>query len=288
MGYTAVPASTPTLCKYAVMLARTHKYSSIRQYLNIVNLLHREFDLPNPLLDNFVLTSVLKGIHRSLGNKINRKAPMAPQLLICLLASLDIGTLPGASIWAAALVLFFAMLRCSNLLPATVSNFDCRKQIRHRDIHWEKDGLVLTIRWLKRIQFGERTLRIPLPQIKSSPLCPVQAVYQACRLSPPMQIPKAHCSCQNPMVPPFTVPVFIQALKCGLQAHGVDSDQHAGHSLRRGGASWFFQCGIRTETIRLIGDWKSACYTQYTTESPESLKRAMTCVAAPTAAYTYS
>ncbi len=287
MGYTAVPASTPTLCKYAVMLARTHKYSSIRQYLNIVNLLHREFDLPNPLLDNFVLTSVLKGIRRSLGDKINRKAPMTPRLLTCLLASLDIGTFPGASIWAAALVLFFAMLRRSNLLPATASSFDPRKQIRRRDIHWEKDGLVLTIRWSKTIQFGERTLRIPLPRIKSSPLCPVQAVYQALSLSPNAD-PEGPLFLAQPNGPPLTVPVFIQALKRGLQGHGVDSDQYAGHSFRRGGASWFFQCGVGTETIRLIGDWKSACYTQYITESPESLKRAMTCVAAPTAAYPYS
>ncbi len=252
MGCTAVPASTLTLCKYAVMLAQTHKYSSIRQYLNIVNLLYCEFDLPNPLLDNFVLTSVLKGIRRFLGDKINQKAPMTPRLLICLLVSLDISTLPRARIWAAALVLFFAMLRRSNLLPATTSSFDCRKQIRRCDIHWEKDSLMLTIRWSKTIQFGEGMLRIPLIRIKSSCHCPVQAMYQALRLS--NADPEGPLFLAQPNGLPLTVPVFIQALKCGLQTHSVDSDQYAGHSFRRGGTSWFFQCGIGTETIRLIGD----------------------------------
>ncbi len=282
MGYAAVPASTPTLCKYAVMLAQTHKYSSIRQYLNIVNLLHCEFDLPNPLLGNFVLTSVLKGIHRSRGHKINRKAPMTPQLLICLLTSLDIGTLPGASIWAAALVLFFTMLRCSNLLPVTASSFDRSKQIRHRDIHCEKDGLVLTIRCLDATDPTTPDQIPPPPPMSSTGRVSIPQPLLQCRSQRPTVPGTTQCP------PPLTIPVFIEALTCGLQAHSVDSDQYAGHSFRRGGASWFFQCGVRTETIRLIGDWKSACYTQYITESPESLTRAMTCIVAPTAAYPQS
>jgi hypothetical protein len=34
---------------------------------------------------------------------------------------------------------------------------------------------MITIQWSKTIQFGERTLVIPLVSIPDSPLCPVQA-----------------------------------------------------------------------------------------------------------------
>ena len=40
MGYCAIPASPATLCRYAAMLARTLKISSVKHYLNVIRLLH--------------------------------------------------------------------------------------------------------------------------------------------------------------------------------------------------------------------------------------------------------
>jgi len=52
MGYTAVPASSDTLFRYALMLANSLQHSSVKQYLNIVRILHLEWGLPNPLESN--------------------------------------------------------------------------------------------------------------------------------------------------------------------------------------------------------------------------------------------
>ena len=78
MGYTPVPASTVVLCRYAVMLARTLKYTTIIKYLNIVRLLHLEWNITNPLQQNHQLDSVLKGIWRALGDTPTRKFPVDP------------------------------------------------------------------------------------------------------------------------------------------------------------------------------------------------------------------
>ena len=43
------------------------KASSVRSYLNIIGILHKEFGLPNPLLNNWPLKSLLTGINRSKG-----------------------------------------------------------------------------------------------------------------------------------------------------------------------------------------------------------------------------
>jgi hypothetical protein len=67
MGYTPVPVQPEHLLQYATFLARTLKASSIRSYLNIVGFLHREFGLPNPLLNNWPLKSLLTGINRAKG-----------------------------------------------------------------------------------------------------------------------------------------------------------------------------------------------------------------------------
>ena len=58
----AVPASSFSICLYATFLARSLKASSVRKYISITGLLHKEFGLANPLIDNQFTTSLLRGI----------------------------------------------------------------------------------------------------------------------------------------------------------------------------------------------------------------------------------
>jgi hypothetical protein len=70
---------------------------------------------------------------------------------------------------------FFLMFRKSNLVPNTVATFDSKKQRCRKNFTFdEKRNVLITIQWSKAIQFGERTLVIPLFSIPDSPLFPVQ------------------------------------------------------------------------------------------------------------------
>ena len=40
MGYSPFPATSLLICKYATLLARSLKFSSVKNYLNIIGLLH--------------------------------------------------------------------------------------------------------------------------------------------------------------------------------------------------------------------------------------------------------
>ena len=62
MGYSPFPATLDIICQYSAFLARTFKVSSVRNYLHIIGLLHKEFGLKNPLADNWVLDTLLKGM----------------------------------------------------------------------------------------------------------------------------------------------------------------------------------------------------------------------------------
>ena len=62
LGLQPVPASSDQLCMYAAYLARRLKYNSVKQYMNIIRILHLEWNLPNPLSGNFKLHSTLRGI----------------------------------------------------------------------------------------------------------------------------------------------------------------------------------------------------------------------------------
>ena len=74
MGFTPIPANTHTICCYAAFLARSLQFSSINNYLGITALLHKEFGLPNPLVDNWFLKSLLSGIKRVKGSTVNKNS----------------------------------------------------------------------------------------------------------------------------------------------------------------------------------------------------------------------
>ena len=67
MGYSQVPVQPTHLLHYAAFLARSLKAATVRSYLNIIGILHKEFGLPNPLLDNWPLRTLLTGINRQKG-----------------------------------------------------------------------------------------------------------------------------------------------------------------------------------------------------------------------------
>ena len=64
---TPVPALQETLVSYCAFLARSLSANSIPGYMNVVRLLHLEAGFQNPLINNWELASVQKGIARLLG-----------------------------------------------------------------------------------------------------------------------------------------------------------------------------------------------------------------------------
>ena len=171
------------MLQYAAFLARSLKAASVRSYLNIVGILHKEFGLPNPLLHNWPLKTLLTGINRVKGLSLDQKQPITPDILMRLHTQLDFTSSFDASFWAVCLVAFYGMFRKSHLLPIAANQFNPSKQLTKADFkifHW---GLLITIRWSKTIRFRERVVEFPLPNIPGSKLCPTAAVTHAFRLT---------------------------------------------------------------------------------------------------------
>ena len=80
MGFTPLPSDICTVCLYAAFLACSLKFSSFNNYLGIIALLHKEFNLPNPLSDNWVLKSVLSRIKRVKSDNIKQKLPITSDI----------------------------------------------------------------------------------------------------------------------------------------------------------------------------------------------------------------
>ena len=261
LHYNPVPASTPVICRYAAFLARTHKFNSIKQYMNIIRLMHLEWDLPNPLENNFHIQHVLRGVRRNIGDCVTQKLPITPAMLHRIRNTLDLSQARDANVWAICLVLFFGLLRKSSVLPVSRSLLSPSRVLTRSDITFSSAGMCLRIRNTKTIQHGERVLTLPMPMMVGHALCPVQATFNAFKFCP--QVPATQPAfCVLPGVP-ITGPSFDARLRSCLATAGFQPSRYSGHSLRRAGATWCFQVGVPAETIRALGDWRSSCYLQY-------------------------
>lgn len=268
MGYPPIPAEPTHICQYAAFLARSLKPSSIPNYLNIISILHKEFNLPNPLTNNWPLQSLLTGIKRVKGEPPSQKLPITPEILHLIYTKLNLRSSFDASFWAICLVSFFGMLRKSHLLASSSRSFDPSQQLLRSDFQFFPWGVLIDIRWSKTIQFRERVVQLPLPLIPGSPLCPVTAIRRAFSFvtHPPLQ------SQAFMWVDPtslaykvFTYSRFLRRLQSILQALGLPAKDFASHSFRRGGASFAFRAGLPVELIKILGDWHSDAVLLYLT-----------------------
>lgn len=247
-----VPADEETVTLYAAYLARTRKPSTVRQYLNIVRLLHIECGLVNPMQDSWLVKSTLKGIERIKGCAVQRKTPITPEVLMKIKGKLRLHVTQDCIFWAACLVLFFGLLRKSNVFGQV---FDPEKQLtRDSFIADENGSLTVVVRWSKTIQRRERTHTIVLPSIAPHPLCPVTAVVKSFQCTTP--------AAPNSQAFPMASSKFDAKLKT------LAGKDYSSHSFRRGGATHALSCGIPGEVIKVLGDWQSNCYLSYLDQLP--------------------
>ena len=264
LNISPVPISPTDLCRYVAFLAGRLSYSSVRQYLNVVRLLHIEAGHHNPLADNWVLSSVLKGLRRHKGDSTTQKLPITREILGSIWHVLNFSRPFDISFWAACLVGFFSFFRKSNLLVPSLDKFDPNKHLCCSDVRFSPSGAVVCVRWSKTIQFRQRILEIPLPHIPGSPYCPSSALFLCTALLPATRNPRPlFCYLSPSGVKPITHSDFVAFLRKSLTKVGIESSKYSGHSFRKGGASFALQCGLPTELIKLQGDWASSAYERY-------------------------
>ena len=62
---------------------------------------------------------------------------------------------------------------------------------------------------------------------------------------------------------PLTYAKLLYGMKDMLAKAGYDPSKFAGHSLRRGGATFAYQCGVNPMFIPIQGDWNSDAWLLY-------------------------
>lgn len=257
-----VPASQDTLNIYLAFLARKISANSIPNYMNVIRLIHLQAGFPNPLIDNFELGLIKKGISREKGTPPLQKLPIDIPILRKIHAILDLNTPSDLSFWASCLLGFLGFMRKSTMLPP--KNFTTEKILTRNDIlDLNIDSFILQVHHSKVIQFGEKIHLIPFARSSDFNLCPVRAIMAHFGASPleknrPLFNYKF---AGNELL--VTQSTFAKRLKSILSSVLLNSSLYSAHSLRRGGASYAFEIGISPIQIKLRGDWASDAFERY-------------------------
>jgi integrase len=153
------------------------------------------------------------------------------------------------------------------LFPVSVKKFDGSKQLCRRDIDINNSFIIVSFKWTKTIQVGNRVLRLPLTAISNSKFCPVQAYTGMCELNPFCADSPAFAALHKKDVVHITYRQEQLKLKSLIAQVGLNPKLFSSHSFRRGGASLAARSGVAPHLIQLLADWESEAYKQYVVHS---------------------
>jgi hypothetical protein len=259
-----IPVSYVNLSLYIACLSNSFKSpSTVMNYVCGVKTAHDMLDAQFPSLKCYLFRMQMKGLTKQMAHAPKRAGILTPDVLIKIRSKLRMHMSFHACIWSLFCIAFFSFARLSNLISRTTRLFDVTKHLTRSDIILTQDSLLLNFKWSKTLQDHSRLISIPLVRMPDSPLCPVAAYSTLLSL---VDIPlnkSAFSYLQKSKLTMLTAPRLVSTFRILLQAVGLQSSNYSGHSFRRSGATWAFRAGVRSESIKNQGDWRSFAYLNY-------------------------
>ena len=256
-----MPADTETLCLYSQFLSRSFKSTSaIKNYISGIKTMHYLLGFSVDHINDFLVNLSIRGIARLQPHCPKQAKAITPEILLKFSTLLNLSDPKDSVFWCLFLFAFFLFARKSNLVPTSKSDLKNGKCLFLKDIKIDSEHLIVSFRWSKTIQFGERVLQTPLVRIPESVLCPVKAFQNMYNLidikedDPLFTLPNKKCIFYKD---------FQSKLRLLIKAIGLNPEDYSSHGFRRGGSTFAFKSGVPADLIQLHGDWRSDAYKKY-------------------------
>lgn len=254
-----LPATTVDLVAFLELMSLTCGYDHLKSVLSSIKFIHLSLDLTFPE-ESFQLKNTLQSIKRKKSNTPHQVLPITPAILHDMFRHIDTNKKSDLALWCAFLVSFFCLFRKASVVPKQSSDGEQSLTLTRRHLLLNRDlkTVLVYVSHSKVIQFGQRELVIPLLGNDDPALDPYRHVSRLLDSIP--------C---NPDQPAFsysktqfiTYSSFTKRLRELLNKSGYNPELYAGHSFRRGGASYLYKCGGTALQVQSSGDWLSSCYT---------------------------
>ena len=251
MNYVALPATLLTIACYVTFLASSLLQQTISSHLAALRLMHSMSNHSIQMLDDPLVHYTLRGVMKTRSSPPVQMKPMTPILLRCLCRLLDFKTIGDCLFWAATLIMFYSLLRRSNVLATTSSFVDC-KLLRRSNVTFGRHYMILSVCANKTRSTSKPQHAIRISARPGHLMCPVGALCVALATTPESACDRPLLSWTNGL--PYTSGEFVTRLRYLLKTVSEPPLAYGCHSFRRGGATHAFRIGVPTELIRSLGD----------------------------------
>lgn len=249
---------------YVAFLARSASYGTVKNYLQGL----QRFLLDRGWRGHFSewrgLQQALVGLRRQ-AKEVQRKLPITPYILLRVVQVLDPSSAVELMVFTAMLVAFGAFLRKANVCAASRSLSHVQRTLLRKDvvIDLQRYCLHVTLRFMKNSQFGESTHTVVVAGHKGHPLDPVRWWCDYVARVPAAPQAAAFGFMSGDRYVPMVHTEFVRWVKDLLTRAGFDASEFAGHSFRRGAATFSFLVGLPELLIKELGAWRSQVYQVY-------------------------
>ncbi|WIA23257.1 hypothetical protein OEZ85_000028 [Tetradesmus obliquus] len=263
LAFVAAPTEA-VVCLYVAFLARTNSYGSVKNCLKGLQRFLLERGWPGHFSRFWGLQQCLAGLRRA-SKAVQRKLPITPFILMRVLRVVCVTSPVELMVFAAMLIAFAAFLRKANVCAASRSLSHVQRSLLRRDVVVDRAQycLFVTLRFMKNSQYQDSTHTVVVAGRKGHPLDPVAWWCTYVALVPAPQEAAAFGYTSEGVYVPLVHTEFVTWVKRLLSCAGFDSSQYAGHSFRRGAATFSFLVGLPDLLVKEMGAWRSQVYQVY-------------------------
>ena len=252
---------------------------SLRQYLSSVRTLCRDQGLycPSPAEYGPLLNTVV-GMGRRFPGPVRRSLPVTAEILRNLVHTLP----PPTPSWYlstilsvfvdTSILLYFTMLRSSNLFPPHPGAADPMRQLTWDRVRNIDTGVVLTVILAKTLQYRERVHQVCLAALPGSPFCPVAALNRLADVRGRHTIMESDLVIQIPSEATGWKPMvkyqYLAWFKARLAQMGLPSHRYHIHGWRHGSVAAALALVENTSLVRVASDHISDALFTYSNIDP--------------------
>ncbi|SPO31698.1 uncharacterized protein UTRI_10310 [Ustilago trichophora] len=261
-GTVCFPASGHQLLEWlAHMSASGRPFHSAKHELGALRSYHVDLGLDTSGFSCGRLERALRGFKRlhgigGTGAKLPITLPLLCRILIAVESMLDLLPRDRLVLQASFALAFACFLRSGELVWD--SSTDRATVLSVASVTWASDHVIITLPSSKTDPFRQG-VRVVAPKVGGVE-CPVHRL-RALTAGRPALSPLFGLGPHG--TEPLSCSVFVGVLRRAVQASGLQALQYAGHSFRRGAATWASQHGASTSDIQSMGRWSSDCYRRY-------------------------
>jgi hypothetical protein len=186
---------------------------------------------------------------------VRRKLPITHFILLRVLQVLDLGSALEVIVFTAMLVAFGAFLRKANVCAASRSLPHVQRSLLRRDVvvDLRRYCLHVSLRFMNNAQFGESVHTVVVAGQPGHPLDLVKWWVDYTARVPAPADAAAFGYMSGSSYVPMVHTEFVRWVKALLTRAGFDAAQYAGHSFRRGAATFSFLAGLPEMLIKELG-----------------------------------